>query len=141
MKSNRREFHTVLFLRGKILHYFTLEVFRAAENSEKKEKHASDNRHVSQDPNRFLLLSRICAAFVACIGLVALMGWILGLPFLASLGPGMIPVAPSTAVLFMLYATAIFLRAHCPSHRGPGCAMSTAAARRASSRVSTAASQ
>jgi len=68
-------------------------------------------------PIRFRLLIDICSAFVAGVGLIALLGWVLGLPALASLGSGMIPVAPSTAVLFMLYAGAISLRTHLP--KGP----------------------
>jgi PAS domain S-box-containing protein len=47
---------------------------------------------------------------VAGVGFVSLFGWLLELPVLASLGPGNIPVAPSTALLFVLYAGAIFLR-------------------------------
>jgi PAS domain S-box-containing protein len=55
--------------------------------------------------------------FAAGVGLVSLLGWALGLPALASLGSGMIPVAPSTAVMFMLYAVAIFLRSRLPEGR------------------------
>jgi len=63
-------------------------------------------------PHPFRLLISICAMFVAGVGFVALLGWVLELPVLASLGSGMIPVAPSTAVMFVLYAGAIFLRTH-----------------------------
>jgi signal transduction histidine kinase len=59
----------------------------------------------------------VCAAFVVCTGIAALLGWLLDLPFLASLGSGMIPVAPSTALMFVMYGVALFLRS-LPSHRG-----------------------
>jgi PAS domain S-box-containing protein len=59
-------------------------------------------------------ISLVSAFLVAGIGMVALLGWILYLPMLASLGSGMIPVAPSTAVMFMLYAEAVFLRTRQP---------------------------
>ena len=62
------------------------------------------------DLNRFRPLINICAIFVASVGVVALLGWAFELPFLASLGSGQIPVAPSTAVMFVMYAGAIFLR-------------------------------
>src|SRR3990172_7133657 len=63
------------------------------------------------------LLNASFSVFVAGIGVVALVGWALGLPALAGLGPGRIPVAPSTAVMFVLYAVTVFLRAHLPLHR------------------------
>jgi PAS domain S-box-containing protein len=47
---------------------------------------------------------------VAIVGFVSLLGWALELPVLASLGSGKIPVAPSTAVMFVMVAGAIFLR-------------------------------
>ena len=65
----------------------------------------------------FQLLVRICSGFVALTGGIALLGWMLGSPFLSNLGSGTIPVAPSTALLFMLYAVALFLRSF-PPQRG-----------------------
>ena len=35
--------------------------------------------------DRFRVVSLICASLVAAIGIVALLGWVLGIPFLASL--------------------------------------------------------
>ena len=58
-----------------------------------------------------------CAAVVAGIGSSALLGWVLDLPYLTSLGAGKIPVAPSTAVLFLMYGAAIAIRALFPLHR------------------------
>ena len=60
------------------------------------------------------LLIRLCAGLVAITGSVALLGWLLGSPFLSSLGSGKIPVAPSTAVFFVLYAATLFLRSRTP---------------------------
>jgi PAS domain S-box-containing protein len=52
--------------------------------------------------------------FTSAIGLLALLGWVLNLPLLASFGAGLNPMAPSTAVLFLLYGAAICLRACLP---------------------------
>ncbi len=50
----------------------------------------------------------------AVIGLLTLLGWGLGLPSLASFGADLIPMAPSTAVLFLLYGVAVSLRVRTP---------------------------
>jgi len=60
---------------------------------------------------------RLCAGFVGLVGGITLLGWVLGLPFLSSSGSGTIPMAPSTAILFMLYAAALFHRS-CSPYRG-----------------------
>jgi PAS domain S-box-containing protein len=62
------------------------------------------------------VLILLCTALIAVSGLVVLLGWILRFPYLSSLGAG-IPVAPSTAVLFVLYAAEIFLCVCWPSNR------------------------
>ncbi|MCX5864303.1 MAG: GAF domain-containing protein [Deltaproteobacteria bacterium] len=72
---------------------------------------------IIREPVPFQLLVRVCAGFVALAGGIALLGWILGSPFLSSLGSGTIPVAPSTAALFVLYAVALSLRSF-PPQRG-----------------------
>ncbi len=84
---------------------------------DRQESPASGLLPNAPEPPRFRLLISICAAFVAGVGLVALLGWVLGLPVLASLGSGMIPVAPSTAELFVLYAVSLFLRSDQPLPR------------------------
>lgn len=89
----------------------------AAETLREKENFASGPLPNALGPIRFRLLSRICAAFVAAVGFAAFFGWMLDMPVLASLGSGMIPVAPSTAALFVLYACAILLRTHLPKGR------------------------
>ncbi|MCX5875980.1 MAG: GAF domain-containing protein [Deltaproteobacteria bacterium] len=81
-----------------------------------KEKNR-DSLPIAQGPVPFQLLIRICAVFVALTGGIALLGWMLGAPFLSSLDSGNIPVAPSTAILFVLYAVALYLRS-LPPQRG-----------------------
>jgi len=73
---------------------------------------------VDREAFRFRLLVRICSLVAVVTGALVLLGWSLGLPSLTSLGSAKIPMAPSTAVLFVLYGTAAFLRAHVPLHRG-----------------------
>jgi hypothetical protein len=51
------------------------------------------------------------AAAAAALGFAALLGWVLELPLLASWGPRWIPMAPSTAFLFVLFGTAVFINA------------------------------
>jgi PAS domain S-box-containing protein len=63
-------------------------------------------------PYRARLLIRICALFIAGVGFVSFLGWSLGLPVLASLGSGMVPVAPSTALMFGIYAIVILFSTH-----------------------------
>lgn len=55
------------------------------------------------------ILVRFCAAVSVGIGCTALAGWLLELPRLASLGRGLIPMAPSTAILFIAYGIAFLL--------------------------------
>ena len=50
----------------------------------------------------------------AIFGLLALLGWGLGWPLLASFGADRIPMAPSTAALFLAYGSAIVVRARTP---------------------------
>jgi len=74
------------------------------------------DRDKNRDSPPFQILLRICAGFIALAGSGAILGWLLGSPFLLSLGSGNIPVAPSTAPLFVLYALALYLRSR-PPHR------------------------
>jgi PAS domain S-box-containing protein len=69
--------------------------------------------------NRSGLLSGICAIIVCGLGFSALLGWVFKLPFLTSFDSGKIPMAPSTALLFILYGTILFLYATL-LHRGRG---------------------
>ena len=63
-------------------------------------------------------LVRACATTAAGFGFIALLGWILEFPLLTSLGPGWIPMAPSTALLFLLFGAAVFFCAGTPLGRG-----------------------
>jgi len=45
----------------------------------------------------------------AVIGCIVMLGWLLAMPSLTSLGQGLIPMAPSTAVLFIAYGGALLL--------------------------------
>jgi len=60
---------------------------------------------------------RLGGAIAAAFGALALAGWALGLPLLASLGPNRVAMAPSTAVLFVLYGIAALLGASAPRNR------------------------
>jgi PAS domain S-box-containing protein len=63
------------------------------------------------------VIARAGGAFAAGLGLTALLGWILELPLLTSLGQGWIPMAPSTALLFVLLGPAVSLSAGVPLSR------------------------
>ena len=69
-----------------------------------------------QGPRRSLV--RTCGTVAAGTGLLALLGWNLRIPFLASFGSDVIPMAPSTALLFVLYGVAALHRARLPLRRG-----------------------
>ncbi len=58
-----------------------------------------------------IFLVRAASGLIAAFGLLALLGWALGAPRLASFGPRLVPMAPSSAVLFLLFSVAIGLRA------------------------------
>jgi PAS domain S-box-containing protein len=59
-----------------------------------------------------LLLGVRAAGFItAAFGLLALLGWVLGFPLLASFGSDIIPMAPSTALLLLLFGVAVVSRA------------------------------
>ncbi|MEW6669825.1 MAG: PAS domain S-box protein [Thermodesulfobacteriota bacterium] len=51
-------------------------------------------------------IGQACGLLSACIGFAALLGWIAGIPLLHTFGTGMIPMAPSTALFFMVYGAA-----------------------------------
>jgi PAS domain S-box-containing protein len=65
-----------------------------------------------------LMFVRLAVGIItAAIGLLALLGWVLGLPLLASFGADLMPMAPSTAVLFLVFGVAIGLHARTPLSR------------------------
>ena len=63
------------------------------------------------------VVARACGVIAAALGFLALAGWILELPLLTGLGQGWIPMAPSTALLFMLFGTAVFFSTSAPLSR------------------------
>jgi PAS domain S-box-containing protein len=67
------------------------------------------------------LLNQIIALLVVCaagLGILAFLGWILGLNILASFDADLIPMAPSTALLFVLFGLALFFRNRLSRNRG-----------------------
>ncbi|MFH1029193.1 MAG: PAS domain S-box protein, partial [Pseudomonadota bacterium] len=62
-------------------------------------------------------LTQVCGALAAGFGFVALLGWILAIPLLSSFGSRLIPMAPSTALLFGLFGCAVFFSARLPHSR------------------------
>ena len=67
----------------------------------------------------FLLVFALLAAGMVTMvfGLLALLGWVSGWLRLANFGANLMPMAPSTAVLLLLYGVAICLRARAPLSR------------------------
>jgi PAS domain S-box-containing protein len=59
----------------------------------------------------------ICGMIASGIGFAALLGWFAGIPLLSSLESGRIPMAPSTALLFMLYGAGVLLLSRPSSDR------------------------
>jgi len=57
-----------------------------------------------KEPHNRTLVMIGCGVSI-CIGCAAILGWLLDLPRLASLGQGLIPMAPSTALLFVVYGS------------------------------------
>lgn len=53
----------------------------------------------------------------ASLGLGSLLGWLLDIPRLAAMGAGLIPMAPSAALLFVLWGLMLLVRAHRPTDR------------------------
>ncbi len=71
----------------------------------------------SKDNHLTKTLPQVFGVSAAAIGFVALLGWILGLPLLASFGAGLIPMAPSTALLFVMFGVAVFFCNRMPQNR------------------------
>ena len=64
------------------------------------------------------VLTIFSAALSAAFGLLALAGWIIQVPFLSTFGTGKIPMAPSTALVLLLFAAAVILYARMPQVPG-----------------------
>jgi diguanylate cyclase (GGDEF)-like protein/PAS domain S-box-containing protein len=73
-----------------------------------------------QVSKRSNLVSEVCASLATGIALLALLGWISGARFLAGQFGTYIPMAPSTALTFLLLGSALFRFAHLPLRRFRG---------------------
>ena len=62
------------------------------------------------------LIAQTSALITFAVGFLALAGWALGRPILASWQQGRIPMAPDTALLFLLLGTAVFCNARTPAN-------------------------
>lgn len=62
----------------------------------------------SQRHETMRILRMVFAAVSAGFGLLALFGWISGIMFLTTFAAGKVPMAPSTALLFLLFGMTIF---------------------------------
>lgn len=61
--------------------------------------------------------SQFFAVAAAVLGVVGFLGWAFARPLLSSFGAGLIPMAPSTAVLFLLLGVAVILSVRLPRSR------------------------
>ncbi|RJP20452.1 MAG: PAS domain S-box protein [Candidatus Omnitrophota bacterium] len=62
-------------------------------------------------------LAQACGVLTAGFGLSALVGWMAGIPLLSTFGQNKIPMAPSTALLFLLYGSLIVFHVRMPQNR------------------------
>ncbi|MHB8790331.1 MAG: PAS domain S-box protein [Desulfobulbaceae bacterium] len=78
-----------------------------------------------------LIVVLLSGSLTAGLGAAALFGWAQGNPLLAAFAPGLIPMAPSTALLFVLYGVGLIVFALVPASSradGLGMLLSSAAA-------------
>ena len=78
---------------------------------------AENSSRRGSSPGGRLFVPLVAGIVAAAIGLLALLGWICNYPLLASFGTDLIPMAPSTAALFVLYGAAVCLRVRQPAGR------------------------
>ncbi len=62
--------------------------------------------------NRYERVSQLCGLLAALIGVAALVGWFTGSVALRGLRPSYIPMAPNTAMIFILAGTVLIVRTH-----------------------------
>ena len=77
------------------------------------------SKPLSRAPEISIAVPQLCAGTAAGIAFLALLGWVSGARFLAGELSTYIPMAPSTALAFLLLSGALFGRAHLPVSR-PG---------------------
>jgi PAS domain S-box-containing protein len=81
----------------------------------KNREHEKPEQRDSRAKNIFIITAGF---FSAVIGLLVLLGWILRLSSLTSFGTNLIPMAPSTALLFILNGCALAVHTRMPQSRG-----------------------
>ncbi|MCX6149554.1 MAG: PAS domain S-box protein [Ignavibacteriales bacterium] len=69
---------------------------------------------VNRTVHVFILTAGIISSV---LGFLSLLGWILNIPFLTSLGANLIPMAPSAALLFIVMGIIIYLQSLMPQNR------------------------
>ncbi len=67
------------------------------------------DRQITKEQRFHSTLILICGMIASGIGFAALLGWLAGIPLLTTFGSGSIPMAPSTALLFLLFGAGVFL--------------------------------
>ncbi len=67
--------------------------------------------HRKQEAGKSVLFTPLFGLLTSGVGIFAILGWILGVPVLTSFSSSLIPMAPSTAFLFISFGTAVLLRA------------------------------
>ena len=80
-------------------------------------KTVENSNRSGSSPGGRLFVPMVAGVVAAAIGLLALLGWVSNHPLLASFGTDLIPMAPSTAALFVLYGAAVCLRVRQPAGR------------------------
>ncbi|MCX6220793.1 MAG: PAS domain S-box protein [Bacteroidia bacterium] len=81
-------------------------------NDEDKTKEGRINDE--KERARPFLMTQLFALLTSGVGIVAILGWILGAPILASFSNSLIPMAPSTAILFVSFGIAVLLCSRFP---------------------------
>ena len=62
-----------------------------------------------EETGKSALFTLLFGLLTSGVGVIALLGWIFGIPVLASFNSDLIPMAPSTAILFISFGVAVFL--------------------------------
>ena len=62
-----------------------------------------------KETSRIVLFTLLFDLLASGVGIIAILGWILGVPVLTSFNSSLIPMAPSTAILFISFGIAILL--------------------------------
>src|SRR5947208_13850406 len=71
----------------------------------------------ASESRSFRIIPLICASLTITLGLLTFIGWISGLPLLASVRAKYIPMAPSTALCFSFIGTGLIVHLWRPTWR------------------------